>query len=297
MGRIMQVIDKRSNFMSGTVDLKLYQTNFIGLTKVITDVPGQTVLNATEGQNVGYQFFHDLCLKQLETRNYVDRFKPVYNVEIDRKKPTVNGLLPFSYNWKSCVDYRNQIVSGDKADYRLFQKVVNAEKELYDYRLYVSDHVKRNCDIMAVWSADRMYGSNVNTIRTKEIETHGSGDHGWELISNGIYIQGEIIYGARDKRYVDLKNLQNIPVGQSDFLTVRTGGTTFKLIATRNILGTTEDDGYFNLEIGFEYINNAGDIHRFNGVERWIKSNKVKSPHFRKTGIYDLEFFKTRRLI
>lgn len=290
MGRIMQVIDKRSNFTSGTVDLKLYQTNFVGLTKVITDVPGQTVLNATEGQNVGYQFFHDLCLKQLDTRNYVDRFKPVYNAEIDKKKPTVNNLLPFSYNWKSCVDYRSQIVSGDKADYRLFQKVVNAEKELYDYRLYVSDHVKRNCDIMAVWGAGRKYGSNVEMLSTFSYELSGGSDGNFSIVKNDKNLRIDLIKLGPEKFRLNIYELQKIGVGEQALIDVNSRQGVFKFGITRHPLGTTQDDGYFTK---VEVIQNPASQYE---AETYRLFN-IKSPHFKKDGVYDLEFFRTRKLI
>lgn len=286
----MQVIDKRSNFMSGTVDLKLYQTNFIGLTKVITDVPGQTVLNAVEGQNVGYQFFHDLCLKQLDARNYVDRFKPIYNAEIDKKKPTVNSLLPFSYNWKSCVDYRNQIVSGDKADYRLFQKVVNAEKELYDYRLYVSDHIKRNCDIMAVWGANRKYGSNVSMLSTFSYELSGGSDGNFSIIKNDKNLKIDLIKLGKEKFRLNIFELQKIPVGETALIDVNSRQGVFKFGITRNYLGSLPDDGYFTK---VTVLQNPAKQYESETYQLF----GVKSPHFKKDGVYDLDFFKTRRLI
>ncbi|MGL5100518.1 MAG: hypothetical protein ACRC6B_10920, partial [Fusobacteriaceae bacterium] len=182
MARIMQVIEKKNNFDSGTVDLKLYQTGFTALTKIITDVPGQTVDNALANQEVGYQFFHDLNNKQIAVRTYIDKFKTDYNNSINGFKNTITNLINFDYTWLSCVDYKSQIIAGDKADYKLFQKVVNAEKELYDYRLYAGDHIKRNCSIMGDWSRNRKYGSCLKKILSKEIETNGTGDWGWGIV-------------------------------------------------------------------------------------------------------------------
>ncbi|MGL6023603.1 MAG: hypothetical protein ACRC0F_03225 [Cetobacterium sp.] len=299
MSRIMQVIDKKTDFSKGTTDLKLYQTNFIGLTKVITSVEGQTVESAIAGENVGYQFFHDLNTKQLATREHVDNYKPKYNAEIALKRKTVIDVIDFSYNWKSCVDYKEQVVAGDKADYRLFQKVVNAEKELYDYRLYAGDHIKRNCEIMSSWSRNRNYGSCLKKIRSKEIETNGTGDHGWSIQQQGAYITGEVIWGAKDKRRIDLNELQKIPLGETDFVLVRVGGTILKCSATRIKFNTQDgDDGYFTGVVDLSILQNAGDIRKFNGSDSVLERTGKPSPHFTKTeGIYDLEFFKSRKLI
>ncbi|MGL5713607.1 MAG: hypothetical protein ACRCX2_11360 [Paraclostridium sp.] len=299
MSRIMQVIDKKTDFTRGTVDLKLYQTNFIGLTKVITSVAGQTVDNAVSGANVGFQFFHDLNTKQLAVRDYVDKYKPKYNAEIATKKKTVTNVIDFSYNWKSCVDYKSQIVEGDKADYRLFQKVVNAEKELYDYRLYAGDHIKRNCEIMASWGMNRNYGSCLKKILSKEIETNGTGDWGWSVVAQGTYVTGSIRYEAKDKRRVFIDNMHLIPVGQTDFVMLSVGGSgRIKAKVTRHSLGTTEDDGYFTGVVDFEIVVNNGAIRKYNGSDSVQERTGKKSPHFAKSsGVYDLEFFKTRKLI
>ncbi|MGL4425840.1 MAG: hypothetical protein ACRCTC_06270 [Cetobacterium sp.] len=300
MSRIMQVIEKKTIFDKGTVDLKLYQTGFISLTKIITDVPGQTVENAIPKQEIGYQFFHDLNDRQIVVRDYIDNiYKPKYNLEIDKKRKTVLDLIDFSYNWKSCVDYKSQVVAGDKADYRLFQKIVNAEKELYDYRLYAGDHIKRNCEIMSEWSKNRNYGSCLKKLRSKEIETNGTGDHGWSIQQQGAYIKGEVIWGAKDKRRIDLNELQKIPLGETDFVLVKVGGTVLKCSATRIKFNTQEgDDGYFTGVVDLNILQNAGDIRRFNGSDSVLERTGKLSPHFTKTeGVYDLEFFKSRKLI
>lgn len=157
--KIMQVINKTTNFESGVVDLKLYQTGFKTLTKIITSVPGQTVENAQTKNLVGYQFFHDLNNKQLEVRKVVDRYKVNYNDVIATYRRKVPNLIDFLYNWTSCVDYKSQIKSGDKADYKLFTKLVAAEKELYDYKNYSYDHIKRNAETLGQWGKDKRYVS------------------------------------------------------------------------------------------------------------------------------------------
>ncbi|MGL4999467.1 MAG: hypothetical protein ACRC5T_10905 [Cetobacterium sp.] len=299
MARIMQVIEKKSNFDNGTVDLKLYQTNFLGLTKTITSVPGQTVENATIEQEVGYQFFHDMNDKQIAVRNYLDNFLPKYNAEIIRLKATVKNLIDFSYNWKSCVDYKSQIVAGDRADYRLFQKVVNAEKELYDYRLYVGDHVKRNCSIMGEWSKQRNYGSCLKKILSKEIETNGTGDWGWDVVEQGKYITGAIKHEARDKKRFYIDNMHLIPVGETDTFLVSVGGNgRIACKVTKHSLGTSEDDGFFSGNVDFETIVNNGAVRKINGISYVEQTTGMPSPHFANTtGTYDLAFFKTRKLI
>lgn len=297
MSRIMQVIDKKTDFSRGTVDLKLYQTNFVGLTKVITDVHGQTVANAVSGQNVGYQFFHDLNLKQLAVRDYVDTYKPKYNAEISAKKTTVTNLIDFNYNWKSCVDYRSQIVSGDKADYRLFQKVVNAEKELYDYRLYVSDHVKRNCDILADWSKEKKYGSNVDYLSGDLVEMRGTSNFTY-TVTAPEYLKIYKLNESRSDFYQPrISNLSAVPVGNTAIITVKCNQNNCVITysVTRYPLESENDDGYFT---SVKLVSVTGI---YEGVRSSAKPEKLfgkKSPHFTKTdGNYDLNFFKTRRLI
>ncbi|MGL4999476.1 MAG: hypothetical protein ACRC5T_10955, partial [Cetobacterium sp.] len=227
-----------------------------------------------------------------------DKFLPKYDSEITRLKATVKNLIDFSYNWKSCVDYKSQIVAGDRADYRLFQKVVNAEKELYDYRLYAGDHIKRNCSIMSEWSKQRNYGSCLKKIYSKEVETNGTGDWGWDVVEQGKYITGTIS-GRKDKRNFYIDNVNLIPVGETDTFLVSVGGNgRIACRVTKHSLGTSEDDGFFTGEVDFEIIVNNGAVRRIRGTSSVEQMTGMPSPHFSNTtGAYDLAFFKTRKLI
>ncbi|MGL4999408.1 MAG: hypothetical protein ACRC5T_10610 [Cetobacterium sp.] len=303
MSRIMQVIEKKSNFDNGTVDLKLYQTDFLGLTKTITNVPGQTVENAKIEQEVGYQFFHDINNKQMAVRNHLGNFLTKYNAEITRLKAIVKNLIDFSYNWKSCVDYKYQIVTGDRADYRLFQKVVNAEKELYDYRLYAGDHIEKNCSIMSEWSKGRKYGSTTQWIDTDTMEMRHNSNSSWSFYNsyNGLTCE---IHGGGDKAFLRIFGLEKLKLGEKGWVQIeykndRNGGAFMKWDVWKHKLSTSSDDGYFT-KPELTYSNGSGyhqlrpDIH---AGGQYGNNGKV-SPHFAdQTNEYNLAFFKTRKLI
>ncbi|MGL5964097.1 MAG: hypothetical protein ACRCZ2_06850 [Fusobacteriaceae bacterium] len=300
MARIMQVIDKKTDFSKGTVDLNLYQTGFKTLTKTISSVPGQTVDNAAAGQNVGYQFFHNLNDKQLAVRSYLDVFKNKYQNQINSFKGWGIDLFNFSYNFTSCIDYKSQIKAGDKADYKLLQKIVNAEKELYDYRLYASDHIRKNCSIMAEWSKTRKYGSTTKWIDTDTMEMKHDSESSWHFYSsyNGLSCE---IHGSGDKAFLRIFGLEQLPLGEKGWVQIeyknyRNGGAFMKWDVWKHKLGTGIDDGYFT-KPDLTYTNGNGydklrpDIH----AGGQYGNNGKTSPHFTdSTNKYDFAFFKGR---
>ncbi|MGL5963524.1 MAG: hypothetical protein ACRCZ2_03875 [Fusobacteriaceae bacterium] len=304
MPRIMQVIEKKTDFGKGTADLKLYQTGFATLTKLITSVPGQTVDNATAGQDVGYQFFHDLNNKQLAVKSYLEaRFPKKYNdilTAIKAKGPQTNA---FSYVWKSCVDYKGQIVAGDKADYKLLQKLVNAEKELYDYRFYAQDHMFNNLNIMREWSKNRKYGSTTAWVESDVIEMRFNSGSKWENYNTshpGITCE---IVGGGDKAFVRIHGVSNIPLGGKGWVQIKytnVGDVCYiKMDIWRNKLNVANDDGYFtmpNLDPNFELNTKVFDkMQGSKGGE--YANNGNSSPHFDKPATINAKWLQDRKLI
>ncbi|MGL5051680.1 MAG: hypothetical protein ACRC6E_13790, partial [Fusobacteriaceae bacterium] len=255
-------------------------------------------------QEVGYQFFHDLNDKQIAVRTYIDKFKTDYNDSIDDFKKTITNLISFDYTWLSCVDYKSQIIAGDKADYKLFQKVVNAEKELYDYRLYAKDHIKNNAEKMFAWSKNRNYGSCVKTITTRGIEfgIYAALDNTAKTQFKYASGSGQSFSNEYYKKII-ITNLHLIPVGVTDtavFPIISRNGSsgTCTISVTRHKLNTTEDDGYFNVSPSFAFAGSWEGSLKYVGSDSISARTGASSPHFFKAnGDYDLAFFKTRKLI
>lgn len=294
MGKIMQVISKNTDFKKGAVNLELYQTGFQELTKVVGSVEGQTLENAQTNTVVGYQFFQDLNNKQLDVRNYIDnKFKIEYNKIIEIKKGKVPTLYNFDYSWTSCVDYKNNLHEGMNADYALLTRIVTAEKELHDYRVYSQQHIKKNCEIMAKWSEDKNYLSNLSSFTL-----HWGGPKQWQaefqFYTTGFKQEMKTTFTGPSDEYITIPKsfLEKIPYGGTG--TCRLYNTQGNItISTYDVkVYKIENDSYFTLNNTY----NAPDL-----INRtWYTYSRTGQPatHFKDTtSEYNLKFFKTRVLI
>lgn len=298
MGKILQVIKKDSNFQNGKVKINLYETSFKTLSKLMDSVPGQTVRNAAAGQKVGYQVFRDLNSLQYAERVKLERFKTLYNSWINTAKSKVSSLLNFNYIFSSLTqNYSNTIVKDSKLDMLLLEKIVNPEKEIYDYIIKADDSMQNNLSKLREWSKKRPYGSNVNKCVSKTFEVMARTSLRKTVSpAYGVTANFEEVGSHYNKNYrVVLSNLNNIPINRTVTVNYRLerfgnhiGDINFSI--KKNSLGINFDDG----NIVFVRFNTSG-TNRVYGSNNYEFKN-IPSPHFNTSNV-NLKFLKSRVLI
>lgn len=288
MGKILQVIKKDSNFQNGKVKINLYETSFKTLSKLMDSVPGQTVQNAAAGQKVGYQVFRDLNSLQYAERLKLERFEGLYNSWINTAKSKVSSLLNFNYIFSSLTqDYSNTIVKDSKLDMLLLEKIVNPEKEIYDFIIKADDSIQNNLSKLREWSKSKVYGSNCkNFVSGLSV---GDTSIGWGIKSTTGPCSWSLQRGIENnKSRVTATNLQALSVGQSSSVRVIGGSSRDYIVSiTRLSLGNvSENDGYFTYSSVYPDGPNTGGFNLFN----------IPSPHFDTSNV-NLQFLKSRVLI
>lgn len=300
MGKILQVIKKDSDFENGKVKINLYDTSFKTLSKLMDSVPGQTVQNAATGQKVGYQVFRNLNSLQYAERVKLEKFTSQYNSWVNTTKSKVSNLINFNYIFTSLTqNYSNSIVKDSKVDMLLLEKIVNPEKELYDFTIKADDHMQSNLSKMREWSKKRSYGSCVNQYISKTFQIEARG----VLIKtktpgHGVSASLVEIGSSYNKNYhVILSNLDNIPVGSTITVHYRVerfgnhvGDINFSI--KKNSLGANIDDGYLVLH---NFSAGGNGVQRVYGSNYYTHKN-IPSPHFNTSSV-NLKFLKSRVLI
>lgn len=309
MGKILQVIKKDSDFENGKVKINLYDTSFKTLSKLMDSVPGQTVQNAATGQKVGYQVFRNLNSLQYAERVKLERFTSQYNSWVNTSKSKVSNLINFNYIFTSLTqNYSNAIVKDSKLDMLLLEKIVNPEKEIYDFIIKANDHMQSNLSKLREWSKKRRYGSCVNHYISREFEMKERSS--WIITQRPGNNVGVSIGGSpHDKNRITFYNLQNLPVGSTATCKLTglydrgepgggnstrfTGEAVFSV--KREPLFSGDKEGYFRVtSVTWRGGTNNG-TDGTNGTDYYTSKN-TPSPHFNTSNV-NLKFLKSRVLI
>lgn len=297
----MQVTRKNTDFEKGRIKLDLYETGFRQLSKVLGSVPGQTQLNASTGQIVGFEMFKDINERQWALKLKADNFSSIYNDWINKKKLKVSTLINFSYNFSSLTQYYyNGIKMGDKMDMFLMEKVVNPEKELDDFTLKGNDSMNNNLEKLKEWSKTKQYHSCVNQVRSPGFKALTMAD--WKTTVNPGYGIG-VNYISRDKvATVNLSNIKNIPMGVTVHFET-TGETLIEpndgkearagFYISRTPLFTGDTEGKINIYGQYCVGDGSDGFSGGSGVSSWTGDS---SPHF-DTNNLTLPFLQSRILI
>lgn len=130
MAKFMQIIDKKINYQSHSIDITLLDTSFRSLTKNIENNSGDTLLNIRTGD-----LFSDSLLSDLKDR------QDVLKSALDNLEADLGLTLTGSYTYTTLTN----ISSSDYADYTLLNQILNNEKYIYErMKLIESETRKKN---------------------------------------------------------------------------------------------------------------------------------------------------------
>jgi len=272
MAKLMEIINKNQNLKNGTITLKFLDTTFTQLTRKLGSLPGANFKTLKANDILSKEALVSLNQEQLLFKPKLLKWKDLYNayLEILRQKG-IPGLIDFEYNFSSLIDYSSKYEPlKTLVDYYMLQEIVNAEKEIYEFgHFWGRNHIKQTANKLKEWSKKRNYGSTVGMVQTNfELRN----DTTVQSITGNTYnitVKTEH-FGRGDFVYLQVSNLNKIPVGQSMTIHLRCrvlkrkstashddgGGTSYwyyyancYLKITRNLLGSlSNDDGYFTFE-------------------------------------------------
>lgn len=301
MGKLMEVVGKDDDLTKGTTRIKLLETTFKILGKVLGSETGKKWDTLAAGDILSVDALKDLNARQKTLAAKFTPFRTDHNNWVNSKKPIISTL--------STIDFSINI-----SDYALayipdttpvsYQQVLNdiaiAERQLYEGTYEDSQfRFRRNQAEMYNWSKTKPYGGCVNYYQSRwvyfppkaELKQEVAPAHGAK--SSAIWDRSS----SQLKASVRLTDLHGVPVGAT--ITTRFGyyryGTRYGYITfdiRRTSLGSvTENDGRwqvtkFSTDVG---TTTGSDFYSLNGKP---------SPHLTTSDAnLTLPWFKSRVLL
>lgn len=306
MSVIMEVIEKKTDYKTGAVTIKLLDTNFDTLTKFLGTDTGKDWKTFSEGDILSVDGLKSLNDEQLN--NYLTKFENFiknYNDWINDNVGKVDTLLGFSYNFTTLTDWAYKYIpNSTPASYiTVLNDIAGAEKEMYDFCYYTSNrHMEGNLEKLREWSKTQSYGSTVDVYVSKTFESKG-GSTSWSNFRSdtaGINVTINNLSNG-DKRRIIVDGLDNINIGDTAliqvdivYIEIQAYRATANWEITRRSLGSSQDDGYYIATN--HYWTGSNQAYDQIRDEEYIDSyTGISSPHF--DNIATLPFLTSRVLI
>jgi len=308
MSKMLEVIEKSTNYKTGEVKLLLLDTNFSKLGKVIGEEPGKDWNNISDNDMLSKDLLQSLNDDQIEyVKTRLLEFTRQYNIWINDTINKVTGLNTWEYNFTSLIDWSSKYIPKvTPASYFLvLTDLVNAEKEMYDFSYFRANlHMNNNLNVLKEWSKTQNYTTSITDYTSAEFEvkTSSSRTEWFNPRSNvpGVTVRLEN-NNKSDKKRMIVSGLHNLAIGQQVLCNMNStyddgdnnyiDSVSHWIIKRESLSGTPDDGKITHVD---HYITGAA-ADKVNGGPSVSAWSGLHSPHF--NGTANLPFLKTRILI
>ncbi len=310
VGKVMEVIGKKSDPQKNTCKLTLIETNISLSGSTIGSDPNAPPWDgATNGTMLSKEYLTDLN-NTLNTKfdNMHSRFGSEYNSWINQSLIKVGNLQNFYYT-KSDLDYANKYIPNvTPANNEVLEEIVYSELELNKYKEYADTHMAGNNATLKEWSKTKPYKSIIDRYTGTYVYT-GRGSSGsysitWRVFWDGASVPGVTIRARtqQESAAIDFEGLPGVANGTllktrlewEQFYTV--SGTSYfgNYYSTFRVdsIGSTVDEGKVvfvtqSTSGGTSIGTSSPGVRVYTGgVAKEFETNKV-----------DLPFLKSRILL
>ena len=243
----MEITEFKKKLNTGRATLTLLDTSFSQLTRKITSDTGADYTTVVAGDPLSKELIVSLNEDQIALKERYKTLFSDYNTWIIEKQSDITGLDTFDYHFSSIYDYSSDYVADTtSADYYMFTRIINAEKELYEAGNYwFMNNMRANIEVIKEWSKTRNYGSTTSEVMGY-FETYWNRNP--RAVSSSVPgVTFSNNPGSSDKVVVTVSGLENIPVGETCTITIK---------ASYSVTTGGKDDRETNYytEYGYMYI-------------------------------------------
>ena len=301
MAKLMEVIEKKDDLANNRSTIKLLETTFKTLGKVLGSDPGKNWETFASNDIFSVHGLQSLNTEEKRLANRFVIFKDDFNVWIDSIKSKIPALSDMTHN-VIVNDYAFSYVPDiTPVTYqRVLADIAIAERILYEGAYNEGqDKLNQNLQMIKDWSKTKNYGSNISSINSKEFEMISKCNWSNSRITSNV--SGVTAVWVKpssdssdhntDKNRLKISGLDKLSLNQTVQISgyaYEYGGRVGSLYCTvkRTALGVTIDDGRTSETRTW---GSGSRFDKINGVARTTLKN-IPSPHFDVQGTRTVYF-------